>query len=191
MPRPARARGPPRHRNMRSPVAFKWPPAAVSRRAAVHLAAAAALAWAALTGASGCRREREAPYVTINSHRWFVDLAMTPAQRYRGLSGRGELRNDTGMLFIYPRAKVRDFCMRGCRFPLDIAFLDADRRVVQTHTMRVEPGLTGEVRYSSVVPAQYVLEVSAGALRSAGATPGTVVHFSRGVPPPAKAEPGP
>ena len=138
----------------------------------------------------GCQDRREVPAVTLGSRRWLVDLATTRQQRYTGLSERQHLGENVGMLFIYPQPKVLEFCMRGCYIPLDIAFLDADRRVVAMHTMAVEPDLAGRAVYSSDVPAQYALEVGAGQLARAGVHLGDRADFSPAIPPPAKAEPG-
>ena len=137
-----------------------------------------------------CRHRDETPAVTLGSKRWLVDLATTEPQRHKGLSGRQHLGDNVGMLFIYPQPKVLEFCMRGCYIPLDIAFLDADRRVVSMHTMAVEADLAGRAIYSSNVPAQYALEVAAGELARAGVRVGDQAGFSPAVPPPAKAESG-
>jgi uncharacterized membrane protein (UPF0127 family) len=82
------------------------------------------------------------------------------------------------MLFIFEEPAILDFCMRDCCIPLDIAFMDSDRRVVAVHSMAVEADRAGRVKYSSQVPAQYALEVPAGALGRAGVTTGSVAVFS-------------
>ncbi len=137
----------------------------------------------------GCEGESQARHgeVTINGRTWRVEIAMTQADRYRGLSGRRTLADDEGMLFIFPSERMRGFCMRDCLIPLDIAFIDEDLCVVRTDTMIVEEGLAGSETYRSQAPAQYVLEVAAGQL--AGVRVGDRVEFSRHVPDPAKAEP--
>jgi hypothetical protein len=140
--------------------------------------------------AGGCDHsdEQASPAVSIAGGTWRVELATTHDQQYRGLSGRMGLAEDAGMLFIFPRPEILDFCMRGCHIPLDIAFLDSERRVVAMHTMTVEPDMVGRVTYSSDVPAQFALEVSAGALGRAGAKVGDRAVFSPQVPPAAKAD---
>ncbi|MCY2926756.1 MAG: DUF192 domain-containing protein [Planctomycetota bacterium] len=139
---------------------------------------------------AGCERsEPEAATATIRGKIWQVELAVTPAGRYRGLSGRSDMPDGRGMLFIYPSAAVRDFCMRDCLIDLDIAFIGPDRRVVQIYTMKVEPDGLGTAAYSSRAPAQWVLETGAGALERAGVAVGDVVSFSSGVPEAAKAVP--
>lgn len=138
----------------------------------------------------GCQRGDDFPAVTLRGQRWLVDLATTVDQRYKGLSGRRQLSEGVGMLFIYPKPKVLEFCMRDCYLPLDIAFLDANRRVVKMHTMQVEYDRAGTVVYRSEVPAQYALEAPAGSLTRAGVQVGDQAEFSSSIPSPAKAEPG-
>lgn len=138
---------------------------------------------------SGCAKEPAAktyPTVTINGRAWTVELATTAQQRYKGLSGRTMLSDRSGMLFVYPQSRVLDFCMRGCPNPIDIAFLDAQRRVIRTYTMQPEPDMAGRACWSSVEPAQLAFETAGGAL--AGVKKGDVVTFSADIPSPATAE---
>ena len=130
------------------------------------------------------------PAVTIHGRTWKVELATTYDQRYQGLADRVTVPEGTGMLFIYPQPQVLEFCMRHCRASLDIAFLDANGKVVRTYTMPVEDYDRWRATYSSVGRAQYALEVAAGELGKAGVKVGDVAQFSA-VPDPAKAEGGP
>lgn len=129
------------------------------------------------------------PRVEINGHAWRVELAATRVARYQGLSGRRSLARDSGMLFIYPKPGVLDFCMRDCEVPLDIAFINADLEVIRIHTMPVEPDRLGRKFYSSDKPAQYALEVPAGDLAKAKVTVGQKVTFTGPMPNPALVEP--
>ena len=95
------------------------------------------------------------------------------------------------MLFMYPKAATRTYCMRGCLIPLDIAFIDSDLRIVKIYTMAVERDRGGLVAYSSHAAAQYVLEVSAGAFGRNGVVQGTKVVFLGNIPPATKADAGP
>ncbi len=122
------------------------------------------------------------PQVEINSQIWYVELAMTPADRYQGLSGRRSLAKDGGMLFVYPKPEVMTYCMRGCPIPLDIAFIDADMKIVRIHTMTVVDGLGDGPGYSSDAEAMYALEVSAGTFIQAGIEEGDRVIL-RNIPP--------
>jgi uncharacterized membrane protein (UPF0127 family) len=143
--------------------------------------------------AAGCgESEPAAPAdVTINGRTWRVELATTTDARYKGLSDRRKIDPNGGMLFIYPAPQMLDFCMRNCLVSLDIAFIASDLRVVKIRTMPVEPYGFEEKTYPSEFPAQYALEVAAGQLAAAGVKVGDKVEFSPGVPPAAKAAPGP
>lgn len=95
-----------------------------------------------------------------------VDVADTRETRYRGLSGRGELAANQGMLFVFDRSGDYDFTMRDMRFPLDILWLDENWRVVH-----IEEDLQPESypeSYRSNSPAQYVLEINAGSVAKEG-----------------------
>lgn len=144
-------------------------------------------------GACGCDKKANQspvrPEVSINGHVWRVEIALTDQQRYQGMSGRGQLDDSSGMLFVYPSPQVLSFCMRDCDWPLDIAFLDGERRVLKVATMAVDR--SGSIVYSSAGAAQYALEVRAGTLKGFGVQPGQVAAFSPGIPSPAKADEGP
>lgn len=160
----------------------------MSPRAQVRLAAMVLAALAL----SGCRQDSPIPpQVVINGHVWYVDVASTDEQRYRGLSGRASLSDNAGMLFVFQQPCVLHFCMRQCLIPLDIAFIGPDLRVVSTHTMAVEPDGLGRVTYSSQAPAQWALETPAGSLAAAGVRVGDPVTLKGNIVPPAKASPCP
>lgn len=145
-----------------------------------------ALLWMTLAAVlAGCGEGEEyrvptsdPPQVTIGEATWTVEIADSPRERTRGLGGRKQLASDRGMLFIFPDEQERTFVMRDCYIPLDIAFLDADHRVVRMHTMAVEPDRAGRVRYRSGRPAQYALEVPAGELTRAGVEVGDRARFA-------------
>jgi len=123
--------------------------------------------------------------VRIGQASWQVELAVTPAQQARGLGKRDELPAGRGMLFVYDAPQVMRFWMKDCRIPLDIAFLDAEGVIVTIHTMPNEPPGTPDDQlptYSSEVPAQFALEVPAGALGHANVRVGDRVRFDPNMP---------
>ena len=117
---------------------------------------------------ASCRKEPKPPTATIRGRTWRVELATTSQQRRRGLSAREYLADDEGMLFVHPTPRVLKYWMDGCAIPLDVAFIDADARIVAIHTMAFEDGRIGRTRYSSSVEVRYALEVAGGALERAG-----------------------
>jgi uncharacterized membrane protein (UPF0127 family) len=138
----------------------------------------------------GCARETPLPpppQVRIDGQTWTVELAMTPRQRYEGLSGRRAIPAGRGMLFVFPSARSLSFCMRNCETPIDVAFIGPDLRVVNLYEMPIEPDRAGNTNYDSHLPAQYVLEVAGGTLRAAGVRIGSRVEMF-GVPDASQAE---
>ena len=88
-----------------------------------------------------------------------VELAVTGPQQERGLMYRTSLNVDQGMLFIFPDSQNRAFWMKNTRIPLDLIFLDADRKIVHiAHDAQPED----ETLIPSQQPAAYVLEVLGG-----------------------------
>ena len=114
-----------------------------------------------------------------------VELAITPAERSIGLSNRDSLAADAGMLFIFENPRTPSFWMKDTRIPLDMIWIDADKRIVEIDAdVQPEPGVpVGELkRYGSDVPVSYGLEVNAGAAERLGMRAGSQLQFD--IPPP-------
>jgi uncharacterized protein len=99
-----------------------------------------------------------------------LEVAADPAARARGLMGRGQVPEGTGMVFLYP-ADVREaFWMKNTLVPLSIAFVAADGRVVSVAEMtpcQADPCPT----YPPAGPYRYAVELAAGAFGVAGVGP--------------------
>lgn len=135
------------------------------------------------------KAEPDPPAVQINGTTWQVEVAQTRAARAKGMGGRRELAEGTGMMFLFPTARPRSFWMKDCLIPLDIAFLDATGKVVNLYTMPVEANPANPTgRYDSNLPAAYVLEVPAGALSQANIKIGQQATL-KNIPPNTQAEP--
>lgn len=130
---------------------------------------------------SGCE-EPETRYETVRlgDEDFELELAVTRAEHRQGMAGREQVAADEGMLFLFERARVRSFWMKGCLIPLDIIYLDGSRRIVQTHTMPApEPGTADRdlISYSSYYPAQFVIEVKAGTVERLGLSEGDRINL--------------
>jgi hypothetical protein len=118
--------------------------------------------------------------VKIGGESFRLELVADDASRMKGLGGRAGLPADGGMLFVFPAelAVVQHFVMRDCSFDIDIIYLDGRGFVTATHEMKVEqPRMPGEPeadyenrlkRYSSVLPAQFAIELNGGSVRRLG-----------------------
>ena len=64
-----------------------------------------------------------------------LEVAADPAARARGLMGRRQVPEGTGMVFLYPADVAEAFWMKNTLVPLSIAFVAADGRVVSVAEM--------------------------------------------------------
>lgn len=113
-----------------------------------------------------------------------VEVAATAEQRARGLMERDHLAADAGMLFRFdpPATAEQGFYMYRTRIPLDIAFLDADGRVLDIQTMTPCDSRVA-VLCRVYRPGQgyhQALEVNAGYFQRHGIRPGDRVRPARG-----------
>lgn len=99
--------------------------------------------------------------VTINNYVFTVDVAVTSAEKERGLSFRNSLPNNHGMLFPYDNAQQYRFWMKDMKFPIDILWI-RDKTVVDiTKNAAVETDSELTV-YAPRAPADTILEINAG-----------------------------
>ena len=89
-----------------------------------------------------------------------LDVADTPAKKQRGLSGRGRLEPNEGMLFPYEQSGRYGFWMKDMDFAIDIIWLDEDNRVV-TIKERAHPRSYPQT-FKPDQPAKKVIETPAG-----------------------------
>lgn len=100
------------------------------------------------------------------SMNWYwVETARNQSQWAEGLMYRSELADNQGMLFIFPDIALRTFWMKNTLIPLDMIFLDQNKKVVSI-TNHADPCVddfgVNCPRYQSEAPAKYVLELKAG-----------------------------
>ena len=105
-----------------------------------------------------------------------ADLADDPASRQRGLSGRENLGEGNGMLFLLPDDSP-SFWMKDMRFPIDILWI-RDGRVVDVSADVPPPRSPNSPlpTYSPDRPADRALEVNAGWAADHGIRRGDVVR---------------
>jgi hypothetical protein len=102
-----------------------------------------------------------------------AELALSFAERQRGLMFRRELPAGQGMLFLFENPGRYGFWMLNTLVPLDIVWLDSERRVVFVSGNTPPcPAGTFCPTYGSEVLAQFVLELAAGQAAAHGLTVG-------------------
>jgi len=91
-----------------------------------------------------------------------VQVADTFRERYTGLSDTDSLGPNDGMLFVHDTEGNHSYVMRDMAFPIDIVFIDADRRITAIHHAELEePPLTqyqGRGKWVLEVPYHWTVE---------------------------------
>ena len=104
-----------------------------------------------------------------------VDTALNATEWENGLMYRQTMAPDHGMIFIFPDVEIRRFWMKNTYIPLDIIFLDAQKRIINI-SENATP-LREDIIYGSKSPSMYVLEVNAGLSNHLGLTAGDQAKF--------------
>lgn len=103
-----------------------------------------------------------------------VEVADTPAKRELGLQYRRDLPPDRGMIFLFPTESEHAFWMKNTPIPLDMIFINRDRKIVGI----VEQAVPLSTDSRSVPGAsQFVLEINGGLSKRHGIKVGDSVQF--------------
>lgn len=92
-------------------------------------------------------------------YRFDVYLAVSQAQRSRGLMHVRDMPEMTGMLFVYDGAGYISMWMKNTFIPLDMVFVRADG-TVSSVVRNTEPQSLRSIRSNEALP--YILELNAG-----------------------------
>jgi uncharacterized membrane protein (UPF0127 family) len=114
----------------------------------------------------------EFPATCIEGKCVHVQLAITEAEKQRGLMGVTSLSDTKGMLFVWDEEGQYPFWMKDTLIPLDMIWIDAQNKVVDFTTMQPCEADPCPV-YSPSANAQYVLETRAGLMEEWGITRGS------------------
>ena len=126
--------------------------------------------------AAGCGAEPKVVLVGQNSKEipFQVEIADTPEKREIGLMYRKEMARDRGMIFIFPYESPQSFWMKNTILPLDMIFINGDKKIVgiveQTVPFSLDPR-------GVPAPSQFVLEINGGLAKLYGMRPGDGVRF--------------
>lgn len=127
--------------------------------------------------ASGCGAASRKNEVCTPSGCVEVTLARDEATRLKGLMNVERLPEKEGMLFIFPSSSRQGFWMKNTLIPLDIIWIDQDRRVtdisVNTPPCENDPCPV----YYPKEKALYVLEINAQHAQKFKILPGEKLEF--------------
>ncbi len=105
------------------------------------------------------------------------EVMVKDEDRAMGLMFRPSLPSDRGMLFVFEQPDFHGIWMKNCKFPIDIVWLDAARRVMDVAPnappCRADPCPV----YQPMRRASYVVEMSAGEAAREKVALGSVLEF--------------
>lgn len=105
-----------------------------------------------------------------------AEVVDTPEARAKGLSGRSSISSEEGMLFVFGEDKEWAIWMKEMKFPIDIVWLDSDKKVVH-FAENIQPDAEPYVEYKPPLPTRYVLELQAGKVKQADIRIGAQANF--------------
>ena len=106
-----------------------------------------------------------------------AEIAALRAEREAGLMNRASIAADSGMLFVWAvdlNPVFAPFYMRNTHFDLSVAFLDAQKRVINIEDMVHDT----ETNHFATAPFRYALEARRGWFASHGVAAGSVATFT-------------
>ncbi|MBU4305582.1 MAG: DUF192 domain-containing protein [Candidatus Omnitrophica bacterium] len=110
----------------------------------------------------------------LNGKFMVIETARTPQQRSRGLQGRSYLDKQRGMLFVFPEEAMPQFWMKDTFIPLEIAFIDKQKRIVDIQEMIP---LRTDMIYSPSKKVCYALEMNSGWFKANNVKVGDRIFF--------------
>lgn len=96
--------------------------------------------------------------LSLGHHTIRAEIANTPTLREHGLMFRETLKDNEGMIFVFPRADSYCFWMKNTRIPLTLLFLDDTGNIVSLHDMAPQ----SEDSHCAKSPVRYGLEIAQG-----------------------------
>lgn len=105
-----------------------------------------------------------------------IEIADDDYQTQTGMMYRDALEVHQGMLFVFPKAEYHSFYMKNTKIPLDIIYIDSDKKIVSIQK-NAQP--FDENSLPSKAPAQYVLEINAGLSDTWNLEVGDKIDYSR------------
>jgi len=108
-----------------------------------------------------------------------VEIARALGEKTKGLMFRSSLDKDSGLLMPFDKERKHEIWMLGMRFPIDIIFINKDKRIVDVKHNAKPMGrnpMTWRI-YRPRKPCKYVLEVNAGAAGKTKTEVGDVLEF--------------
>lgn len=128
---------------------------------------------------SAPKPDYRATSITLGGQRFSARVPITEAMHEKGLSGTESLTESEAMLFVFDKDQQWGIWMKDMKIPIDIVWLDADKRVVFIK-QNAQPDSFPEV-LEPPVDTRYVIEIAAGRSDDLGIRLGDQAQFTEPV----------
>ena len=105
-----------------------------------------------------------------------ASIAANDTDRAKGLSGVTQLASNQALLMAYPSDSKWGIWMKDMKVPIDIVWLNSDKKVVYI-VKNVAPDDSTSVTYTPKTSAKYVVELPAGTVDSKAINPDSMAVF--------------
>ncbi len=113
-------------------------------------------------------------------HKVIAEVASIPSDRAQGLMHRKKLKDNEGMLFVYPQPHVTGMWMKNTLIPLSVAFIDEKGVIINVEEMKPQ---TLDAHMAKA-PAKYSLEMNSGWFKKRKLGPGAKIKGLEKAPEP-------
>lgn len=114
--------------------------------------------------------------ISVKGENFVGDVSDTNAKRQLGLSFRKSIGDREAMIFIFENNGVRKFWMKDMLFPIDIIWLDQNKRVIHIEK-NISPN-TYPKSFGPETDSLYVIEFNAGTAEKLSLSIGDIIEFS-------------
>jgi len=115
----------------------------------------------------------------IGSGTFQATVASDDAARKKGLSGIESMKPDDALIMVFQTDDLHGIWMKDMKIPIDIIWLDADKRVVDVKR-EAPPELSDTKTYVPSKDARYVIELQTGSIQRNGIKAGDQATFTIG-----------
>lgn len=115
--------------------------------------------------------------VCFGSNCFSIEVVDTPSTREKGLMNRSHLADDSGMLFIFDSEQIYPFWMKNTLIPLDMIWLDKDKKVVFIFNNAVPCEGDPCPIINPNIAAKYVVELNSGTAKNKNIYFGQLADF--------------
>jgi uncharacterized membrane protein (UPF0127 family) len=113
----------------------------------------------------------------IGDDRFRAKVVSNDEGRQKGLAGVTEMAENEALLMAYPQSETWGIWMKDMNIPIDIVWLDTDKRVVYI-VKNASPDWSTSRIFTPSAPAKYVVELPAGTVDKANIKPGSAAVFN-------------